>query len=442
MFDLELVKELGGTIVGDIDVAKITDIHNMYQEITIGSIYIAIKGANQDGINFVQQAIDRGAIAIITHKKIDINIPQIVVDNTVNFVIRYATKKINQYKNKIIGVVGSVGKTTLRHTLISLLPGKKIYTIKSFNNKFSISMSMMLLDNNYDFAIIEMGTNFPGEILDLSKMIEPDYVLINTIGLEHSEFLGGLKDILKEEYSVLKHTKKMSISSLNNKSILEEYESMDLLNDKIENYFLPSYQKSGNKIEIMIDGKIVEFEINSRDFALINTVIFTIFLANKLGLDINEIIEKTKNLHNVCHRNSLIKVGNLRIFDCSFNCNPTSFYNLINNIENKCSLFFGQMKELGIFSKEEHYKCFEKIYENPLIENAYIISDFVIPDEFNSKIKKFKQTDINEITGDVYIQGSRSSKMENIVFQLINLSFFSLYKSIKGNDFTERFIFH
>ena len=100
------------------------------------------------------------------------------------------------------------------------------------------------------------------------------------------------------------------------------------------------------------------------------------------------------------------------------------------------------MKELGIFSKEEHYKCFEKIYENPLIENAYIISDFVIPDEFNSKIKKFKQTDINEITGDVYIQGSRSSKMENIVFQLINLSFFSLYKSIKGNDFTERFIFH
>ena len=91
-----------------------------------------------------------------------------------------------------------------------------------------------------DFAIIEVGTNHRDEIDDIGRMLQPDYSLMNTIGLEHSEFLGNIDSILKEEYSILKYTKILSLSALQNLQILEENNQTPLVAKK--HLFLPEFQ--------------------------------------------------------------------------------------------------------------------------------------------------------------------------------------------------------
>lgn len=437
MLDLNLVKELGGVVLGDLDVSQIKDIHNMYQEITPNSIFIAVKGVNFDGAVFIEKAIKKGAIAVIVGKKIEnLSISQIIVDDPVFFVIRYAIENRKKFKNKVIGIVGSVGKTTTRHVLSSLLPGKKIYTRKSFNVKFTIAMSLILLDNSYDYAIIEMGTNILGEVDDISRVVNPDYTIINTVGIEHAEFLGDLKSILKEEYSVIKNTKIACISDFKNRILLEEFELLPEIEKSISHYFIPEYVIDKKNVSFEINSHKYKFKSPSRDRGFINAIVLSIFLSNLLNLDILEIIKNAENLHPICHRNSVIHIDNLTIHDCCFNANPVSVKNTLESIDQKCTLIIGQMNELGIISKKEHEKILKEIFDNEFIEKCFTIGSFEIPKIFEKKIKIYDESVLDNLSGVLYIQGSRGLKLEMIVFKLLNKKFENmiLKKNISENS--------
>lgn len=423
MIDLQLILELGGTILGNINPDSITDVHNFYQEITPGSLFVVIKGMNTDGANFIPNAIKKGAVAILTSKKIDIDIPQIIVDDVVLFLSRYAAKNRQNFKKPVIAVVGSVGKTTLRHVLSVLLPGKKLYTRKSFNIKFSISMALMLLDNSYDYAIIEIGTNFPGEVSDLARIVQPDYSLISDLCIEHTEFLKDIKGVINEEYSIVNYTKKAVISSNKNKKLLEDNHLLHLTNKNSIHYFLPEFTRHENEITININNINIDFQCNVKGIGIINAIIFILFLGSLLNLDTLEMAQNAQFLHNVGHRGNLIKIGNLKIYDYAYNCNPESRQNLLNNITEPCILVFSEMKELGECSSVEHLKALEQINNHELIKKAYIVGNSEIPEIFKDKIDCLTDDIINNFknyTDTLYIQGARSMKLENIIYKIID----------------------
>lgn len=423
MIDVNLIKSLGGEICGDLDPEKIIDVNNMYQEIIPGSLFIAMKGQNRDGADFIDLAIEKGAVAVLTERKLNCSLPQIIVSNILLFVTRYAAKARQAFTNNVIAVVGSVGKTTLRHTLSTLLPGKKLYTRKSFNIKFSISMTLMLLDNSYDFAILEIGTNFPGEIIDLARIVQPNYTLVNSVGLEHTEFLENMASILKEEYSVLQYTKTAAISVTGNEAILEENGLSHLVSKFSNHYFLPNLEKSDKQLCFEFNDEKILFETQSQDRGLINAIAMTVFLCKLLDLNMKNVLEKTRYIHSVCHRGSIIKVGNLTIHDFSYNANPTSVSFVLSGISEECTFIFGEMKELGESADTEHRNILEKIFNNHFISQCFVVGTVKIPEEFQGKIQAFDDSKTDSLTGAVFFQGSRSVRLEIIIFKLINKRF-------------------
>ena len=422
MIDLDLIKKLGGYIHGIIDPLHIIDVNNRYQEICPGDLFIVIKGKNRDGIDFVQNAIDRGAVAILTHTFVpNLSVPQIVVEDTIFFVINYVKNKRKTIRAKFIGITGSVGKTTLRNTVFNLLPGKKMATRKSFNIKFSICMSIFLIDNSYDYIITEIGTNFPGEIEDICRIIKPDYVLINRVGIEHSEFFLTIKNILLEEYSIIKYCK-YALSSRHNEKLLQENKLMYILED-INHEFLPEIHEPSfldigiHKIKLS-NGEYFEFnKINN--IGVLNAVIFVIKFYDLFNLDLTKLERQINNLNPVCHRGNIIEVNNIIIYDYSYNSNPLSSEVLINSIKEKCTFIAGKMLELDDI-ENENQKMIGLLYNNQFIENIYIVSDINIPEKYQDKIQIFNENFVKDLEGKIYFQGSNACNLKDIIFKLIN----------------------
>ena len=142
-----------------------------------------------------------------------------------------------------------------------------------------------------------------------------------------------------------------------------------------------------------------------------------------LKLNLNAVISKIKDIHCVCRRGSIIKIGNLTIHDFSYNSNPTSLDNLFKNIEEPCIFIFGEMKELGAHSFEQHQQALQIIFDHQFIDKCYVVGNIDIPQRFSSKIQPYTENILDNLNGHVYFQGSKSMLLDEIIFKLMNLKF-------------------
>ena len=175
------------------------------KEVKKGSVFIALLGKNFHGNKFISEAINKGAKYIITDaplKKKYLNI--IKVKNTLDFLQSIAIKKRNLYKGKVIGITGSVGKTSVKENLRYFL--SKYYkvsaSIKSYNNHLGVIISILNQDLKSDFAIYEIGTNNFLEISKLTSILRPEQVIITNIFPTHLESFGSTENIAKEKSDI------------------------------------------------------------------------------------------------------------------------------------------------------------------------------------------------------------------------------------------------
>lgn len=160
-----------------------------------GNIFIAIKGKHLDGHDFIKEALSKGASYIISSKKLNNN-KVIYCDDTIKFLYEIAKFKRNLIKAKIICITGSVGKTTVKENLFTIL-SKKYKTFrnyKNFNNDIGLPLSILNTPLDAEYAIYEIGINKKDEMGKLSKLAKPDLSIITMIGNAH---LGNFKSILE-----------------------------------------------------------------------------------------------------------------------------------------------------------------------------------------------------------------------------------------------------
>jgi UDP-N-acetylmuramoyl-tripeptide--D-alanyl-D-alanine ligase len=174
-----------------------------------GDVYIAIKGATHDGHTFVQQAVGQGAVGIIVEREFtDIgNVPQMVVPDTMAALWALAAGVRRHWAGTVIGITGSVGKTTVKELIASVLAlkGTVCKTPGNWNNDVGLPLSMLAADRNADFFVFELGMNHPGEIDRLAGLLTPDWAVITDIGKAHIEFFQSLEKIAEEKASLLTH---------------------------------------------------------------------------------------------------------------------------------------------------------------------------------------------------------------------------------------------
>lgn len=171
-----------------------------------GAIFFAIPGDNFDGHDFVSRAFDAGASLAIVSKPLDTESkhPVLIVEDTVAALQHLATLHRQKLKN-IIAVAGSNGKTTTRHILHHILTATLTGTQspKSFNNHLGVPLTLLNASPDHDFVVLEIGTNHPGEIEQLTAIAQPDHGIVTSIGEEHLEYFHDLQGVAREEFSLL-----------------------------------------------------------------------------------------------------------------------------------------------------------------------------------------------------------------------------------------------
>ncbi len=201
------------------------------RSINSGDIFLALRGEKFDGHEFVQSTIEQGAIAAIVDAQFEAaDLPVLVVSDTLQAYQTIAHWWRAQFKIPIIAITGSVGKTTTKELIAAVLSqyGKVHKTQANYNNEIGVPKTLLELNSDHDFAVVEMGMRALGEIALLSQIVSPDISVITNVGTAHIGILGSREAIAQAKCELLAEMPKDAIAILNhdNPLLLETAETV------------------------------------------------------------------------------------------------------------------------------------------------------------------------------------------------------------------------
>ena len=193
MMDLqEAARVMGGVHHGEnrVFAAVSTDSRTVHAD----DLFFAIRGEHVDGHDYLDEAASSGAAGAVVCAQAPGDLPTIRVEDTTLALGQLGHSWRMRFDIPVVAITGSNGKTTVTALVASVLSlaGKCLYPEKSFNNQWGVPLTLLKLDESHQFAVIEMGTNHPGEIEYLSGLAQPTVALINNIGEAHLEGLGSV----------------------------------------------------------------------------------------------------------------------------------------------------------------------------------------------------------------------------------------------------------
>lgn len=198
----DIAKAIGGEYNMDAEINEVCIDSRLCKP---GCLYVAIKGEKFDGHTFTASAFENGAAAAIVHKDVDVDGALIKVEDTHKALIRLAHWYRMNFEIPVVGLTGSVGKTTTKEMTWFVL-SEKFNTLKTegnLNNNIGLPRTLLRFEPETEAAVIEMGMSNRGEISELSQITEPTIAIISNIGVSHMENLGSRENILKAKLEIL-----------------------------------------------------------------------------------------------------------------------------------------------------------------------------------------------------------------------------------------------
>jgi UDP-N-acetylmuramoyl-tripeptide--D-alanyl-D-alanine ligase len=189
------------------DEMTFTGISTDTRKIERGSLFVALKGTSFDAHDYLAQAAEQGAAAAVVSRvpeNAPRGLPLFVVDDTLHALGRLGRHRRRALGARVVAVAGSNGKTTTKELLRAVLsPAFHVHaTEANLNNQVGVPLTLLAAPDDAQAAIVEAGTNEPGEVTLLSRIIEPDAAIITSIGEEHLEGLGSVEGVLQEELAI------------------------------------------------------------------------------------------------------------------------------------------------------------------------------------------------------------------------------------------------
>ena len=373
-----------------------------------GNLFLAIKGKNNDGHNYLKEAVLNGASHCVISKNLNkISKNKIIkVYNTYNFLKKLAILKRNYSDGKIIAVTGSSGKTTVKDLIGNLLKnyGSTYFSPRSFNNSFGVPLSLCNLQQENEFGVFEIGMSKKGEINTLSKLVKPNIAIITNIAEAHIENFKNLSHIAKAKGEIINNI------SPSGHLIIDR-------DNKFFNYFKSKAEKRGirvisigynNKSDIKIARirkfnkyKLLtiksfkkEYKIKTKD-QIFNNIAFAIAVLEILNLNVDKIKNKIKDIKVLEGRGKIYKIKyknlNFNLIDESYNANPLSMKQSILNLSDiknnyQKYILLGDMLELGSKSKILHENL------SPIINLSKINKLFIYGDHIMDTYKNVNKS--------------------------------------------------
>lgn len=167
------------------------------------TLFVAMQGVNHDAHDHIAEVIERGVKAFMVEREVELSegCGAVVVENSLSALQRLATHHRNSFKGTVVGITGSNGKTTIKEWIAQCAPREaRIFrSPRSYNSQLGVALSLLMLDNSYDVAIIEAGISQQGEMERLYQMITPDVVIFSSIGDAHEQGFSSLEEKIDEK---------------------------------------------------------------------------------------------------------------------------------------------------------------------------------------------------------------------------------------------------
>ena len=405
-------------------------------------IFIAIKGLNFDGHDYINEAFKNGAIAAIISDEEKISKNTILVNDTKKSLADIASLILMKFKPFVIGITGSNGKTTTKELIKSILDSnygtnKILATQANYNNDIGLPLTIFNLNSEHSHIVLEMGMNHPKEISYLANIAPPNFAVITNIGEAHIENFKNREAIANEKKDILRNLKAEGTAILPKDSEFFNFLVKDLKNVKVLSFGMRKDADISCELldhkKILIKTPKYDLEIKSKLLGHnnISNILAAVTCAYQLKINPTKIKEGIENITPIPSRLEL-KEGKKRaaIIDDTYNANPSSFLSAIEVLDEfpgKKILVIGDMAELGENSRIYHQELSRSIKETKiditLGLGKYTKEIITLLGRnntwFRSKDDLVKHLYSCMKGSTILVKGSRSMKMEEIVKKLI-----------------------
>lgn len=415
------------------------------RDLKSGDVFFAMQSA-RDGHEFVQQAMEKGAIACVVSKDCGFK-NQIMVQDTLQALWDYAGWVRERWGKKIIALSGSNGKTTTKEFLATLLGPNTLKTPGTWNNFLGVPLTLLMLKDEHEFAVVEMGINHFGELLKLCEFTLPDAALLTNIGTAHLQELRDLEGVAKAKSEIFSHLENSGTAILN-----VDDEKIARMKNSIHAKILTVSQKEKADVCILDkkklnDGYLLSIQYGNVAFEAtlpvlgehnVSNFLCALGGAKAFGIDAKDIQKRSSSISQVSMRMEIHRLPEDRILvnDC-YNANPGSFVaalQTVNEMKPKRFLvLMGDMLEMGSKAGEIHFELAAKFagYE---VDRLFVTGEYSKDAvrgalqggmQENQVIHVEKKMDVvekilsNFQTGDILlVKASRGIRMEEAIDEI------------------------
>ena len=434
---------LDGTLSGEDN--NFVSVSTDTRDLTPGSLYFALKGESFDGHDYLSQAQQAGAIAAV------VNETQAANTSTVGFSLievkdtrkalgnlAYAWRQ--KFNGVVVGVTGSNGKTTVKEMIAAILArqGDVLATRGNFNNDIGLPLTLLRMNQTEKFAVIEMGANHQGEILELANITLPDIALITNAGSAHLEGFGSIRGVAEAKAEIYSGLKDNGTAIINADDDYADYWMSVCENRKKIRYSLDHAEAeikgewhakdTGGILKIDFDGQQCEINLSLAGRHNAMNALAAAAVSITAGASLKDVKQALVEFKSVKGRLSIHKTdAGLCVIDDTYNANPTSLeagLNVLNDLSGEHWLVLGDMGELGDSAERLHFDAGSKARASGVHRLLAIGENSVFAVEaFGDSAKHFvshkdliEYLEKNIHSGlNVLVKGSRYMKMEQIV---------------------------
>ena len=410
------------------------------RQVNPGMLFAALSGEHFDGHEYIQQAKELGAVAVLVCRKVETDLPVLQVTDVLAALGILAGYWRKQCPAKVVGITGSNGKTTVKEMVASILrqQGAVLATEGNFNNELGLPLTLFRLDTSHDYAVVEMGASYPGDIAYLAGITRPDVGVITNIGPAHLQGFITMEGVARAKGELFAALPRDGVAVFNaNEPWVELWQGINnagtiyYFGGEGENHI----QARGNTEEVVVSTPLGEFSLQlplPGEHNLTNALAATaVCLALDIPLaDIKSGLEAVKPVRG---RLSLVHANaGWTVIDDTYNANPASLYAALQVLARQSGepwLVLGDMKELGSDSRKMHAELGDAA-RSLGVKRLFALGDAstATVDAFGPSAVHFSNKDrlIEALRSQLkpgvacLVKGSRSMGMEHVVSAISN----------------------
>jgi len=401
-----------------------------------GELFVALKGPNFDGHDFIQTALEKGAVACLVQNEINTN--AVITKDTHQALGLLAKAWREQFKKTVIAITGSNGKTTVKEMIASIISQNQsvMATHGNLNNDIGVPLTLFRLNNDYDAAVIEMGANHLGEISYLTNIALPDIAVITNIGSAHLEGFGSIENTAKAKSEIFLGLSESGTAIINAddrffdefKKVTKKYKVISFGMSNADVTCTSESTAIGSLLRVSTPKGVCSIELKLLGAHNVMNALAAIAASIAAGIPLEQIVKGLEILKPVNGRLQIKQgLNNSIVIDDTYNANPTSLnaaLNVLRDFSGKHFLALGDMGELGKNADSLHIDAGHYAKASG-VDSLYSIGKLAekAAEEFGSNGYCYdKHEDMidairNELSSDVtlLVKGSRSMHMENVV---------------------------